>query len=110
MKTINEQVREAGYFYVGHFGIGELQIDFNNCRITIPFEKQYKIFDLLADIFEIDSEDGVYLHSIKGKYCRIIVDDNFKIQALQHIVKDDNIIFIDNFQNEYKDSFIKEIE
>lgn len=99
MRTVNEQVKKAGYYYIGHFGRGNLQIDFTNCRIAICFENQHKIFDLLLKIFDVDSEDGVYLQSIEGKYCRVILDDNFKIQALQHIVKDDNVILIDELNN-----------
>lgn len=102
MRTINEQVEEAGYYYIGHFGCGQLQIDCKNCRIVIGFQNQHKIFDLLYKIFDIDSEDGIYLHSIKGKYCRIIIDSNFNVKALQHITKDNNVIFLDELNKEEK--------
>lgn len=100
MRTINEQVKKAGYYYIGHFGSGQLQIDCNNCRIVIGFQNQHKIYDLLYKIFDIDSEDGIYLQSIEGKYCRIIVDSNFNVKALQHIIKDDNVVFLDELNKE----------
>lgn len=82
----NEQVKCAGFYYIGHFGVGELRIDFSACRIVI--RNQRKIYDLLYNIFEVDPENGVYFEDIKGKYCRLICDDKFKVIGIQHIIRD----------------------
>lgn len=82
----NEQVKRAGFYYIGHFGAGELRIDFSACRIVI--RNQRKIYDLLYNIFEVDPENGVYFEDIKGKYCRLICDDEFNIIGIQHIIHD----------------------
>lgn len=88
-RVVNEQVKKAGFYYVGHYGVGELRIDFSNCRIVI--NNRRKIYDLLDKIFDIDCEDGVYLQDIEGKYCRIITDDTFTVIGIQHIIRDDCI-------------------
>lgn len=82
----NEQVKRAGFYYVGYFGVGELRIDFSNCCIVI--RNQRKINDLLYNIFDVDPENGVYFEDIKGKYCRLICDDKFEITGVQHIIRD----------------------
>lgn len=96
-KIQNMQVKDAGFYYIGHFNAGELRIYFSNCYISVNPIKCKKMFELLYYIFGIDSEDGVFFEQIKGKYCRIETDDQFRIVAIKHII-DDYTITIEELQ------------
>ena len=84
---INGKVSKAGYHFIGHYGVGELRITFENVSMTV---KQNQIKDLykLFVIFDIDSEDGSYLQEIEGKYCRLEYDKEMYLIKVGHIVKE----------------------
>jgi acyl carrier protein len=77
MKNTKEmKVTAAGYKYVGHYRKGYLQIvletAFSGCCIYPKDE--FGLMDLFA-VFGIDAEDGVMLHDIIGKSCKVEFDD-----------------------------------
>ena len=81
----NKQVKRAGFSYIGHYDLSELVIYFDNCCVKLsPTHKQlYKLFS----IFDIESENRAYFEDITGKYCVVVYDED-KIVALEHLVKD----------------------
>ena len=93
-QTINEVVDNAGLFYIGHFGCGFIKIRFNSAEIEIPWNNQNILSSILSTIFEIDSENGIFLDAIKGKYCRLLCDGVGNIIAIQHIVDNNRIIYM----------------
>lgn len=97
-QTLNEEVIKAGFFYIGHFGCGFIKIRFNTAEIEIPWNNQSILSSILSVIFEIDAENGIFLDAIKGKYCRLLCDGIGNIIAIQHIVNNDRIIFIQDLK------------
>lgn len=84
MQVINKQVIRAGYTFIGHFGIGEIKLELENCRLTIPPKK---VSELLR-MFRVECEDGFNFENLKDNYCRAEIDDNGNVVALYHITKD----------------------
>ena len=97
-QTLNEEVINAGLFYIGHFGCGFIKIRFNTAEIEIPWKNQSMLSSILSVIFEIDAENGIFLDAIKGKYCRLLCDGIGNIIAIQHIVNNDRIIFMQDLK------------
>lgn len=55
-------------------------------------------FYQLFDVFDIDCEDGANIEDIKGKYCRVLLDDNFNVIALCHIINDNRYVEVGDLQ------------
>lgn len=94
----NMMVSNAGYYYIGHYRLGELSIILVGGglgvevkpNISNPFD-MYELFK----VFDIDPETGKYLQEIEGKYCRVWFDKDGKVAALQHLVKDNIIWYVE---------------
>lgn len=97
METIitNKQVEKAGYYYIGHYNCGYLAIQFDDCEIHIYPSKCKYFFDFLYNIFDIDSENGIWFEQIKGKYCRLEFDENFNLISICHIIRDSRFLIKD---------------
>lgn len=92
-KMVNKQVEKAGYYFIGHFCVGQLRIMFNDCQIIVPIAARRLVADILWEVFDINSENGVYFETIKDKYCRVEIDEKTdKIVALWHIVKNQKVV------------------
>ena len=90
LKVNNHKLIRAGFHFSGQhqnkcikllFDNFEIKIDVNNCDVI------QKVFN----IFDKDPQNGMYLDDIKG-YCRVGIDDERYIQAIQHITNDKLII------------------
>lgn len=88
-KVMNMVVAKAGYKYIGHFRRGQLEIvlQSSHAGCTVYPKDPFDFVNLFL-VFDIDSEDGVMLESIKGKPCRVIFDEDGCAVKLQHIVQD----------------------
>ena len=92
-KLVNKQVEKAGYYFIGHFCVGQLRLVFDDCQVRIPVTARRLIADLLWEVFDIDSENGVYFEAVKGKYCRVETDEETdEIVALWHIIKNQRVV------------------
>ena len=87
--TKNMVVTKAGYKYIGHFGRGYLEIILENgaCGVNISPKDEFKLYDLFR-CFDIDVEDGKWLHDLEGKCCRVTFDENRRVKMIQHIWND----------------------
>lgn len=93
----NMMVSHAGYFYIGHYRSAELRIILVGGGLGVAvYPKLSKPFDMyeLFKVFDIDLEDGKYLKEIEGKYCRVWFDKDGRVAALQHLIKDDVIWYV----------------
>ena len=81
----NKQVLKCGARFIGHFNIIENIVAFDNCSIVLP---KKNLYELLSNIFDINSEDGYFLEDLKGKYCRILIDEKGRVIGFKHITKD----------------------
>ena len=88
-KYTNKQIKNAGYFFCGHYNIGALYVEFENGRIEIPKNQLNKFFRVL----NVDAENGIYFETIKNMYCRVITDENLKIVGIAHIVSNNIFYF-----------------
>lgn len=88
-KVLNMQVTDAGYRYIGHYRSGELKmvLEGRGVGCTVYPKDEFNLVKLFF-VFGIDCEDGVMLESIKGKVCRVILDDELRPCKLQHITID----------------------
>lgn len=84
-------VLSAGYYYIGHYRRAELRIilEGDHCGVEVNprLSDEFNLYELFK-VFDIDPEDGKYLHEIEGKYCRVIFDKDRRVKALQHLTND----------------------
>lgn len=78
-------VKKAGYYHIGHFNQGRLEIMFNCAGIYI---KNTDDLNDLFYVFGIDSENGKYLQELEGKSCIMYSDKDNKIRALKHLSRE----------------------
>lgn len=94
----NMMVSNAGYFYIGHYRGGYLRIILVGgglgVEATPNISKPFDMYELFK-VFDIDPEDGKYLQEIEGKYCRVLFDKDGKVAALQHLIKDNIIWYVE---------------
>lgn len=85
----NMVVTKAGYKYIGHFGRGFLEIVLENegCGVSITPKDEFKLYELFK-CFDIDAEDGKWLHDLEGKVCRVTFGEDRKVKMIQHILND----------------------
>lgn len=97
-KVRNMRVSNAGYFYIGHYRGGRLSIILEGGGLGVgvnpKLSKPFDIYELFK-VFDIDPEDGKYLQEIEGRYCRVLFDKDGKVAALQHLIKDNIIWYVE---------------
>lgn len=107
----NVQIEKVSTLFIGHIHYIKIELDFGSGVISINPKKSwfvddgvdklgnkktYEPFYKLFQIFDIDCEDGADINNLKGKYCRIVYDDNYRIIGLCHILYDDVWVDIDD--------------
>ena len=85
-ETINMKVTKAGYKYIGHCRTGYLEIalEGSHCGASIFLTDAYKLYDLFR-CFEVNPEDGKWLHDLEGKYCRVTFDEDGSVRMVEHL-------------------------
>jgi hypothetical protein len=88
----NYEVLSADYVYCAHYRYAEIRLLFENCCININPSHGNNLFNLydLFNVFGIDSEDGVGISKITGKYCRIVCNGD-KITEIRHITDNSKV-------------------
>ena len=91
-KTINVKILKCGLRYNGDLSLIELSIEGQSFAYRTTFENGTltgRDFDELFKVFDICPNNGVYLHEIEGKVCRLVTNkDTRDIIGLQHIIED----------------------
>lgn len=86
MKTFNDEIKECGLFYFGHYDNLYIRLVGTNFNIEIPFEEVREFTKIFP---EINWEDGEFINKVKGKYIRVnATDDYSRVCSLEHIIKD----------------------
>lgn len=91
--NMNDEIKKAGIKYLGHYNKAYIEVVGTTWRLEIP---QNRLGEFTRLFPEINWEDGCFLEEIVGKYVRVTTDDEMKIYALHHIVK--NIDYFVNSQ------------
>lgn len=92
MKAINAMIEEIGLFVIPHYGASGVEAIIQletggTCRISIPRHKVNELVHLFVHDSDYD-EDGFYLHSLQGKYVRVVENKERKIVKMGHIFND----------------------
>lgn len=85
------QCTRAGYFYLGHYRSGFLEIlletDHSGVSFNPRIDDTYSMFKLF-EVFGLNPEDGKYLNELIGRKCRVEFDKNRKVRRIYHITND----------------------
>lgn len=79
----NVQVKRAGARFIGHSNSLSIELLLETFCINLQVSKLHGV---LTEVFGVDPEDGYWVEDLKGKYCRVHIEDS-KIIALQHITE-----------------------
>jgi len=84
---VDATVLKAGYFFIGHHGVGNFKLTIGYSTITIKVDQRQSLSRLLL-VLGMDDENGVYLHDVEGKFCRLEYDNKMSLLRVGHITKD----------------------
>lgn len=87
MTIVNRKLDNIGYYFIGHYNYGEIKVSFEDCGFKFKVDDVRNIGKLFH-VFDVNSESGVFIENLKGKYCRIEFDEQLYITRIGHIVKD----------------------
>lgn len=94
MNTLKEmQCTRAGYFYLGHYRAGFLEVLLESYSHGIGVSFNPKINDTfnmysLFKVFGLDPEDGKYINELEGRRCRVEFDKNNRVSKVFHLTND----------------------
>lgn len=81
----------AGYFYLGHFRAGFLEVLLEAEGRGVTFNPNlndpFNLFSLFQ-VFGLDPEDGKYINDIEGRKCRVELDKDRRVKKIYHISND----------------------
>lgn len=86
MKELKEMTcTKAGYFYLGHFRQGWLEVlletDHSGVSFNPNIKEPFELFKLF-EVFGVDPEDGKYINDIEGRKCLVEFDENDRVKAI----------------------------
>jgi len=89
MSKENYQIEKIGMEYIPDLNILQIKVLFRNCYVIIPMNRMAELLKTFEDYYK-----GGWVEDLKGRYVRLIFDDeNGKICAIQHIIDDGKIYF-----------------
>lgn len=97
LEKVNAIVSKAGLYWNGHYNMACVRLTFtlsNGCGVAAEFNpRDCDYRTLIDDVFDIDSEDGVYIDELNGKPCCCWLE-NSRLKYISNFMDDDEIIEI----------------
>ena len=85
------QCTRAGYFYLGHYRSGFLEILLETDHSGVSFNPRmndaFSMYSLF-EVFGLNPEDGRYLNELIGRKCRVEFDKNDRVSKVYHLTND----------------------
>lgn len=91
MREYNDEIQECGLRYIAHYNYTQIVLFGKHFTFDIPPDRLYEFIQIFPDM---KWEDGEFLHRLKGKYIRVVENDEGEIYSFKHII--DNIEYIVN--------------
>lgn len=99
LERLNAKVVDVGLHYYGHYRDATIRFEFalsdggHVCMTIDPKTCDYSV--LFDDVFDIDSENGVYLEALKGHPCCCWLDESGKLKYISNFLDDDKMISLE---------------